>query len=398
MNLIDPIIALSDEFKAVRRDIHAHPELCFQEQRTSDVVAEKLRSFGLEVHQGLAKTGVVAVLRGNQGTSTRSVGLRADMDALPLQEHNHFAHRSQHEGKMHACGHDGHTAVLLAAAKYLSQHRDFDGIVNFIFQPAEEGGGGARVMIEEGLFEKFPCDKVYALHNWPGYPVGALGVRGGAQMASSNEFKITITGKGAHAALPHTGCDPIMAAVAVAQALQTIITRNKSPIDTAVLSVTQIHAGSATNIIPDDAFLVGTVRTFETRVTDLVEQRMREIADLTSRAFNCTAVVDLHRNYPATINDPVEAEFCASVMDGIMGKSMVHRNVEPVMGSEDFSFMLEVKPGAYVFLGNGEGGHREHGHGAGPCVLHNPNYDFNDELIPIGATFWARLVEAYFKR
>jgi amidohydrolase len=398
MKLIDPILALADEFKQVRRDIHAHPELCFNEHRTAEVVAKKLESFGLQVHRGLGTTGVVGVLRGALGKSTRAVGIRADMDALPLQEHNEFAHRSQFEGKMHACGHDGHTAILLAAAKYLSLHPNFDGTVNFIFQPAEEGGGGAREMIKDGLFEKFPCDAVYALHNWPGFPIGTMGVRAGAQMASSNEFYITVTGKGCHAALPHDGNDPIMATVAIAQALQTIVTRNKKPIDTAVLSVTQIHAGSATNIVPDDAKIVGTVRTFDTKVTDLVEKRMREIADLTARAFNCEASVEFHRNYPATVNDPAEAAFCAKVMTDIVGADSVFSDVEPVMGSEDFSYMLEVKRGAYVFMGNGDGSHREHGHGLGPCSLHNPNYDFNDELIPIGATYWARLVEQFFAR
>jgi amidohydrolase len=393
MRIIEPILSSHAEIKAIRRDIHQHPELKFEEHRTSDVVAAKLTEWGIPIHRGLAGTGVVGSIK--RGTSTRAIGLRADMDALPMQEHNKFSHRSVNDGKMHACGHDGHTAMLLAAAKHLQQHGDFNGTVHLIFQPAEEGGGGAKRMIEEGLFTLFPCDAVFGLHNWPGGKVGTFGVTPGPAMASSNEFHIRILGKGSHAALPHESVDPVMVAVNLAQALQTIITRNKKPIDNAVLSITQIHAGSATNVVPDDAVLIGTVRTFSMEVLDLIERRMREISEYTARAFGASVEFGFHRNYPATINHKAEADFCAKVMDQIVGVENVHRDYEPVMGSEDFSFMLLAKPGAYVFIGNGEGTHRDSGHGMGPCMLHNPSYDFNDDLIPIGATYWTELTQRW---
>ena len=393
MKLIEEILEHTEEFRAIRRDIHAHPELRYEERRTSELVAEQLTRFGLTPHRGLGGTGVVASL--SSGTSPRAIGLRADMDALPMQEHNAFPHRSRHEGRMHACGHDGHTAILLAAARHLAHHRAFDGTVHFIFQPAEEGGAGARRMIQEGLFQKFPCDAVFGLHNWPGLPVGQLGVRPGPQFASSNEFEIRIQGKGAHAAMPHLGVDPVMVAVSMAQMLQTIVSRNRKPIEAAVLSITQIHAGSATNVIPDDAVMQGTVRTFTVEAIDLIEGRMREIVEHTARAHGASAELSFLRNYPPLINHPREAAFCASVMDGIVGPENVLRDVEPTMGGEDFAFMLQERPGAYVFLGNGDGAHREAGHGLGPCALHNPSYDFNDDLLPLGATYWVRLVERW---
>ncbi|WP_334188222.1 M20 aminoacylase family protein [Noviherbaspirillum sp.] len=396
MHLIDPIVELASELQQIRRDIHAHPELCFEEHRTADVVARKLAEWGIPVIRGLGVTGLVGVIR--KGRSDRAIGLRADMDALPVQEINTFPHASRHEGKMHACGHDGHTAMLLGAARHLSTHGNFDGTVYVIFQPAEEGGGGARRMMDDGLFEKCPMDAVFGMHNWPGAAVGTFGVTPGPMMASSNEFEVTIKGKGAHAAQPHKGIDPIMIAIQIAQSWQTIITRNKSPIDAGVLSITQIHAGSATNIIPDEATLIGTVRTFTTEVLDLIETRMRAIAQHTAAAFDANVDFRFKRNYPPLINHAEEAAFAAEVMKGIVGETNVNAAVEPTMGAEDFAFMLQEKRGCYVFIGNGEGAHRAAGHGLGPCNLHNPSYDFNDELLPIGATYWVRLAEAYLRQ
>lgn len=329
------------------------------------------------------------------GTSQRAVGLRADMDALPVQESNTFPHHSQHEGKMHACGHDGHTAMLLGAAHYLSQHKNFDGTVYVIFQPAEEGAGGAKRMMDEGLFEQCPMEAVFGMHNWPGAAAGGMGVKVGPMMASSNEFEVIVKGKGAHAAQPHMGIDPIMVAVQIAQSWQTIISRNKSPIDSGVLSITQIHSGSATNIIPNSASLIGTVRTFTLPVLDLIESRMREIAEHTAAAFGATIEFRFKRNYPPLINHDLETLFAVGVMEEVVGKEHVNAQVEPTMGSEDFAFMLLEKPGCYVFIGNGDGEHRMQGHGLGPCNLHNPSYDFNDDLLPIGATYWVRLAERF---
>jgi amidohydrolase len=394
MKLIEPILASNDEIKAIRRDIHQHPELRYEENRTADLVAAKLTEWGIPIHRGLGKTGVVATIK--KGNSNKAIALRADMDALPMQEFNTFSHRSKFDGRMHACGHDGHTAMLLGAAKHLQSVADFDGTVHLIFQPAEEGGAGAKAMIEEGLFKLFPADAVFGMHNWPGSKAGTFGVAYGPAMASSNEFTITINGKGSHAALPHESIDPIMVAVNMAQAFQTIVSRNKKPIDSAVLSVTQIHAGSASNVIADSAVIGGTVRTFTLEVLDMIERRMREIAEYTARAFGASIEFDFHRNYPPTINTKDHAQFCATVMDDVVGSQNVIRDVEPTMGAEDFAFMLLEKPGAYVFIGNGIGDHRDSGHGLGPCVLHNPSYDFNDEILPIGSTYWVRLVESWF--
>jgi hippurate hydrolase len=396
MKLIDPIIQFHSELKQIRRDIHAHPELCFEERRTADVVAQKLTEWGIPIVRGMGVTGVVGIIR--NGTSDRAIGLRADLDALPVQEINSFAHASKHSGKMHACGHDGHVAMLLGAAHYLATHRNFDGTVYVIFQPAEEGGGGARRMMDEGLFTKYPMEAVFGMHNWPGIAVGAFGVTAGPMMASSNEFEVVVKGKGAHAAQPHKGIDPIMVAIQIAQSWQTIVTRNKNPIDAAALSITQIHAGSATNVIADEATLVGTVRTFSTEVLDLIERRMRAIAEHTSAAFDAQIEFQFHRNYPPLINHPKETAFAIEVMQSIVGAENVNAQVEPTMGAEDFAFMLQEKPGCYVFIGNGDGGHRDSGHGLGPCNLHNASYDFNDELLPIGATYWVRLAESYLRK
>lgn len=391
MNLVEPILAFQSELQQIRRDIHAHPELCYEEQRTSDLVAAKLAEWGIPVVRGLGVTGVVGIIK--NGTSARAIGLRADMDALPMQELNSFAHASRNAGKMHACGHDGHTAMLLGAAHYLSRHRNFDGTVYLIFQPAEEGGGGAKRMIEDGLFDKYPMDAVYGMHNWPGIPVGEFGVVPGPMMASSNEFRVVVKGKGAHAAQPHRGIDPVMVAVQIAQSWQTIVSREKNPLDTAVLSITQIHAGSATNVIPDEAVLVGTVRTFTTPVLDLIERRMEEIAEGVAAGFNASIDFSFKRNYPPLVNHARETVFAIEAMKAVVGAGKVDANVEPTMGAEDFAYMLQAKPGCYVFIGNGEGEHRAAGHGLGPCQLHNGSYDFNDQLLPIGASFWVKLAE-----
>jgi hippurate hydrolase len=392
VQVIDSLVTQAAGIAATRRDIHAHPELCFEELRTADLVAKKLTEWGIPVHRGLGKTGVVGIVR--SGTSARSIGLRADMDALPMQEFNTFSHASQHAGKMHACGHDGHIAMLLAAAQHFATQRNFDGTVYLIFQPAEEGGGGAREMIKDGLFELFPMDAVFGMHNWPGPQLGRFAVSPGPVMASSNEFKITLRGKGGHAALPHLSADPLPAACQMVQAFQTIISRNKKPVEAGVISVTMIHAGEATNVIPDSCELQGTVRTFTLEVLDLIERRMEEIARHTALAFDLQCDFEFVRNYPPTVNSAPEAEFARQVMASIVGANNVDVQ-EPTMGAEDFSYMLQVKPGAYCFIANGDGSHREIGHGAGPCMLHNASYDFNDDLIPLGATYWVRLVEQW---
>lgn len=392
MKLIESILADAASVRAIRRDLHAHPELCFEEHRTSDLIASTLEGWGIPVVRGLGKTGVVGIVK--NGSSSRAVGLRADIDALPMTEHNRFEHASRHAGKMHACGHDGHTAMLLAAAKHFATQRDFDGTVYLVFQPAEEGGGGAREMIDDGLFDRFPMEAIFGMHNWPGLALGQFAIKPGPCFASSNEFKITIRGKGAHGAMPHLGIDPVPVACQMVQAFQTIITRNKRPIDTGVISVTMIHTGEATNVVPDSCVIEGTVRTFTTEVLDLIERRMKTVAESTCAAFEATCEFVFERNYPPTINHPDEAAFARRVMEGLVGADNVFE-MEPTMGAEDFSYFLQAKPGAYFVIGNGDGSHREGGHGLGPCMLHNPSYDFNDDLIPLGATFWVRLAEAW---
>jgi len=400
MKIPDAISGIVGPIRAIRRQIHAHPELRFEEHGTAELVASELRAYGVdEVHTGIGQTGVVGVVKGSGSASSqpKMIGLRADMDALPMTELNTFAHASQHPGKMHACGHDGHTATLLAAAKAISADRAFAGTVVFIFQPAEEGGGGAKAMIDDGLFERFPCDAVFAIHNWPGLRVGEFGLNPGAMMASSNEFEVTVKGKGAHAAMPHLGVDPVLVASHLIQAFQSLVSRETKPIDATVISVTQINAGEATNVIPDHCVMKGTVRTFSTGALDTIEAGMQRICNQLAPAFNAHADFEFVRNYPPTINHPDEAMFAADVAAEIVGESMVQRHVEPTMGAEDFAYMLLEKPGAYVFLGNGDssGLHRASGHGLGPCTLHNPSYDFNDDLIPIGATFWQLLVKRF---
>ena len=378
MKILEPFLNWQSEIRAVRRDIHAHPELSYQEQRTSDLVAAALEKWGITVHRGLGGTGVVGEIKG-KGGSSRAIGLRADLDALPMQELNTFAHASQNTGKMHGCGHDGHTAMLLNAAHYLAETRNFDGTVYVIFQPAEEAGAGAKRMMDDGLFTKFPMQAVFGMHNWPGMPVGSFGVTPGPIMASSNEFCITIKGKGAHGGMPNLGIDPVMTAVQIAQTLQTIITRNRNPLDAAVLSITQIHAGSADNVIPTEAVMRGTV-------------------EHSANAMGATADFLFTRSYPPTINHPEETAFCVKVMQEIVGSEHVNSQIQPSMGAEDFAYMLLEVPGCYVWIGNGQGDHRDAGHGLGPCMLHNGSYDFNDDLLPIGATYWVKLAEDWFKR
>ncbi len=374
------------ELTHIRRDIHAHPELGFEETRTSQIVADKLAEWGIETHRGLAKTGVVGVIKGKRD-SGRAIGLRADMDCLPMQETSEVPHRSKAPGRMHACGHDGHTTMLLGAARYLAQTRNFDGTVNLIFQPAEEGGGGGRVMVEQGLFEKFPCESVYALHNWPGLPPGKIAVRPGPMLAATDEIKLKIRGRGGHAALPHLAIDPVVIAAHVITALQTIASRNANPVDGLVVSLCSMQTSQvgAFNIIPAQVDLVGTVRTFTPEMRDLAERRIKEIAAAVAQGLGGSAEIEYRRGYPATINTEKEAHFAARVGEKVFGKDNVIADHEPTMGGEDFAYMLQAKPGAYVFLGQG---------GAqGGCFLHNPTYDFNDEVIPLGAGYLAALAE-----
>ncbi|HEU5297027.1 MAG TPA: M20 aminoacylase family protein, partial [Burkholderiaceae bacterium] len=377
------------------REIHARPELGFEEHHTSDLVARCLAEWGIAIDRSFAKTAVVGLVHGrDSGASGRAVGLRADMDALSIQETNTFAHRSRHAGTMHACGHDGHTAMLLAAAQHLAATREFDGTVVLIFQPAEEGRGGAQAMIRDGLFERYPMEAVFGMHNWPGYPAGTLAVSPGPVMASANTFKIVVHGQGSHAALPHLGVDPMPVACQIVAAVQTIVSRNKAPLDTAVVSVTMVHGGEATNVVPDSCTIEGTVRAFRTDVLDLIERRLREIAEHTCAAHEARCDFEFQRRAPPVVNHAREALFAADVMRGIVGSDNV-RVQEPSMPSEDFAYMLQARAGCYCFIGNGDGDHRAHGHGTGPCLLHNPSYDFNDALIPLGATYWVRLAERW---
>jgi len=368
---------------AWRRDIHAHPELGFEEQRTSDLVASQLASFGIEVHRGIGKTGVVGVLRA--GSGKRSVGLRADMDCLPIQEANKFAHRSQHDGRMHACGHDGHTTMLLGAAKYLAATRNFDGAVHFIFQPAEEGIGGAKAMIDDGLFKRFPCEAIFGMHNRPGMPLGRFAVRSGAMMAGGAFFDIDIEGRGSHGARPESGVDSILVAAHVTAALQSIVSRNVRPVDTAVLSVTKFHAGDAYNVIPQTARISGTVRAFSDDVMQLVGRNMARVAEGVAAGFGARAKTDFRVIFPPTVNNAKEAEYAAQICAEVVGAESVKRDPALIMASEDFAFMLNEVPGCYINIGNGDG--------EGACEVHNPSYDFNDKALPYGASFFARLVE-----
>jgi hippurate hydrolase len=383
---IDRIRSWQGELTSIRRDIHAHPELSFQEQRTSGIVVDYLRKLGIETHTGLATTGVVGVIAGAQN-GPKGIALRADMDCLPIDEANTFAHRSRSAGRMHACGHDGHTTMLLGAARYLAETRNFAGTAYLVFQPAEEGGGGGEVMVRQGLFERFPASEVYALHNWPGLPPGQMAVRAGPVMAATDEVSITLRGRGGHGAMPHLVVDPVVAAAQVITALQTIASRNVSPVDSVVVSICSMQTSQlgAFNVVPDEVRLVGTVRTFRPETRDLAEQRLKQICAKTAEAMDCTAEITYARGYPATINSAREAQFAAQVGERVFGKGNVVTEHEPTMGGEDFSYMLQARPGAYIFLGQGGA--------AGGCFLHNAKYDFNDEVIPLGAGYLAALVE-----
>jgi amidohydrolase len=387
MNALTHIRQFHPEIAAWRQDIHAHPEIGFMEERTSDLVAHQLAAFGVEVHRKVGRTGLVGVLRNGPRADApgRRLGLRADMDALPIAEANTFAHRSRNAGCMHACGHDGHTAMLLGAAKYLAQTRSFDGTVNFIFQPAEEGLGGALAMLEDGLFERFPCDALFGMHNRPRLSLGKFAVRSGAMMAGGAFFDIEIVGLGSHGARPETGIDPVMVAVQIASALQTIVSRNVRPVDTAVLSITRIHAGDAYNVIPQTARLSGTARAFSTQVMELIGANMKRTAEGIAHAMGAKASVDFRVNFAPVINDAEQAEFAAGVCAELVGSENVVRDPPLIMASEDFSFMLEKVPGCYLNIGNGDGD--------GACEVHNPSYDFNDAALPLGSAFFARAVE-----
>jgi amidohydrolase len=388
MPIIPEVAASLDELTQIRRDIHAHPEIGFEEERTGDIVAAKLKEYGCEVHRGLATTGVVGTIR--RGNSLRAIGLRADMDCLPMQELNEFPHRSTHDGKMHACGHDGHTTMLLGAAKYLAKTRNFDGTVHFIFQPGEEGFGGGRVMVEQGLFDKFPCDAVFAMHNKPGIDIGSMATSLGPLLAASDRYDIKIKGRGTHAAYPHGGNDPFVIGAQIVTALQTIPARNVDPVDSAVISVGFMKGGSAYNVIPDELHIGGTVRSFRAATQDLLERRMGEVVHGIAAAHGATAEFSYRRGYPPTVNHADEANFAADVAVEICGADKVNRNVSPAMGGEDFSFMLLQRPGAMLWLGNGPG--------EGGCYLHNARYDFNDTALPYGVSFFVRLAERFLEK
>jgi amidohydrolase len=383
MAVIKRIAEFHDDLTNWRRDIHAHPELGFEEHRTSDLVAQKLAEFGYEVHRGIGRTGVVGRL--SAGASPRSIGLRADMDALPIEEATNLAYRSRHQGRMHACGHDGHTAMLLGAARYLAETRAFDGTVNLIFQPAEEGLGGGEAMVKDGLFERFPCDAIFGMHNRPGLAIGKFQIRTGPMMAGGAYFDIAITGRGAHGARPEAGIDPVIVASHITTALQTIVARNVRPLDTAVLSITQIHAGDAYNVIPEQAFIRGTARAFAAQTLQLIEDNMRRIASGVAGGFGAVAELDFRILFPPLVNDAAETEFIAETAAEVVGGDNVNRDGNLVMASEDFSYMLNRRPGAYIQIGNGDG--------TGGCEVHNPGYDFNDMALPFGASLFVRLAE-----
>ena len=384
MPIINRVADLADEVTAWRRDFHENPELLYDVHRTAGIVAEKLKGFGCdEVATGLGQTGVVAVIRGRTNASGRVIGLRADMDALPIEEATNLPYASKAPGKMHACGHDGHTAMLLGAAKYLAETRHFDGTAVVIFQPAEEGGGGGNAMVKDGLMERFGIQEVYGMHNWPGLPVGHFAMRAGPIMAAADRFTVTIEGKGGHGAYPQDCIDPIVAAAHVITALQTVASRSVDPLQSLVVSVCTVKAGEAFNVIPQTASLLGTVRTLSPEVRDLAETRIRAIIDNVCAAFGARAQVDYSRGYPVTVNDAARTEFVASVAKDVAGESAVDTTIRPEMGAEDFSFMLEKRPGAYVFLGNGD-----------TAGVHHPAYDFNDETAPYGASLWAKIIES----
>jgi hippurate hydrolase len=385
------LLEQSREFVALRRDIHRHPELGFEETRTSELVAQRLREWGYEVTCGLGGTGVVGQLR--RGSGSKSLGLRADMDALPIHETTGLPHASCHAGVMHACGHDGHTAILLAAAKDLAKHGRFNGTLNLIFQPAEEGLGGAKKMMEDGLFERFPCDAIFALHNMPGFPVGQILLRDGATMASSENITITLEGVGGHGAMPHHAADPVVASAAIVLGLQTIVSRNVPPLQMAVITVGALHAGQANNVIPQTATLRLSVRTLDREVNQMVKRRIQELVSAQATSYGVQARIDFHGGYPVLVNSLPETEIARAVARELFGEQQVVSQTDPLTGSEDFAFMLEKVPGSYLLIGNGD--RTTGGHGA--CMVHNPNYDFNDDNIAIGGAYWSSLAERFLK-
>jgi amidohydrolase len=388
MPIINRLADLTDEITAWRRDIHENPEILYETVRTAGKVAELLENFGIdEIATGIGKTGVVGVIKGKNGGKGRTIALRADMDALPIEEITGKPYASKVPGKMHACGHDGHTAMLLGAAKYLAETRNFDGTVVVIFQPAEEGGAGAKAMIEDGLMTRWPIEEVYGMHNFPGMPVGEFAIRKGPIMAATDEFRISITGRGGHAAKPHDTIDPIVVGSQMVNALQTIASRNADPLDSLVVSVTVFQAGNAFNVIPQEAFLQGTVRTLSPEMRDLAQERMEMIVKATADAFGASAELKFIRGYPVTANHDDQTDFAAEIAEGIAGEGKVKRDIEPMMGGEDFSYMLEERPGAFIFAGNGDS-----------AGLHHPAYDFNDDLIPVGCSYWVKLVETALPR
>jgi amidohydrolase len=384
MPIINRIADFADEMSTWRRDFHENPELNFDVHRTAGIVAEKLKAFGCdEVVTGIGRTGVVGVIRGRHSTSGKVIGLRADMDALPIEEATDVAYKSKVSGKMHACGHDGHTAMLLGAAKYLAETRNFDGTAIMIFQPAEEGGGGGREMVKDGLMERFAVDEVYGMHNMPGIPVGHFAIRPGPMMAAADRFSLTIEGKGGHAARPHESVDPVLVGAHLITALQSIVSRNVDPLESAVISVCSVHAGEAFNVIPQTATLLGTVRTLTDEVRDLCETRIRAVTENICAAFGARVTIHYNRGYPVTLNDPEKTEFMARVAQAVAGEAAVDTTVAPLMGAEDFSYMLLERPGAYIFVGNGD-----------TAGVHHPAYDFNDDASPYGVSLWAKIIES----
>ena len=392
MIVSNSINQMYEEMKTWRQDLHRIPEIGLEEYETSQYIKSKLSEFKIEFKEGYANTGIVARIKGSQGNSDRSIGLRADFDALPMPEKNDFDHKSTKEGMMHACGHDGHTSMLLGAAKYLSENNDFDGNVYLIFQPGEEGFAGGEKMIQDGMFNDFKIDEVYALHNWPELPLGSIGVNSGPMMAAVDEFDIIVKGKGGHAAIPQLAIDPVVIASQIVLAVQTIVSRSTDPVDKALISITKISGGTAYNVIDDSVKMGGTIRTFKPETRAFYEKKLNEISSGIAKANGADADVEFHltNKYPPTINSKKESEFAASVAKKIFGESNVNTNIEPSMGGEDFSYLLEKKPGSYLYIGQGDENHKAH--------LHTTKYDFNDNLLPIGVNFWVELVKEYFSK
>jgi amidohydrolase len=389
MPIINRIADFTAEMAAWRHDIHAHPEIAFEEHRTAEIVARLLESFGIAVERGVARTGIIGTLQGAR-PGGRAIALRADMDALHVHEKTGAAYASQNQGRMHACGHDGHTAMLLGAAKYLAETRNFAGTLHFIFQPAEENEGGARLMVEEGVLQRYPVEAVYGMHNWPGLPEGEFAIRPGPMMAAFDIFEITVEGRGAHAAMPHLGVDPVVAAAQIVSGLQTIASRNIHPLDGAVVSVTQIHGGDTWNVIPDEVVLRGTTRSFDPKVRDALEPAIRRIAEGVCASLGARMSLWYERRYPPTVNSPAETELAAATAAALVGADKVRHDLLPSMGAEDFAFFQEEKPGAYIWIGNGAAPDR--------AMLHNPHYDFNDDILALGASYWARLAETALEK